>query len=90
MRAHPSDSPEHSETHMQQDTQQLMDLTDIFSDSEDNNPSDMESFGIDDVYGSDPDAEIVCTRPEIEEQHPSSDDQVCHVYLCNPFKLFTK
>src|SRR6266404_9094525 len=75
MRDHTSESPEHSETHMQQHAQEFEDPIDMFSDSVDDD-FDIESFGIDDIYGSDPDAEIVCTQPEIEEQHPLSDDQV--------------
>ena len=64
----------------------------MFWDPLDDEPSDIESFGVDDMYGSDSDAEIIWTRPHTEDEPSSSDDQfilVCLFLETHYFQLFT-
>ena len=78
MTGYSAESPDDPETHIdifQSDDEQFEDLIDMFSDSPNDHSSDIESFGVNEMYGSDSDAEIVCRQPQREEQPPSSNDQ---------------
>jgi len=66
---------------IQSDDQLFEDPIDMFWDPLDDEPSDIESFGVDDMYGSDSDAEIIWTRPHTEDEPSSSDDQFILVCL---------
>jgi len=67
-----------------------IDSIEMFTDPVDDDPSDIESFGADDLFGSDPDSEIIWTQAQMERQPPSSNDQlVWPLPLCKPFHLFT-
>ena len=80
----PLGSPETDMQELREYDQQDDDSIEIWSDPEDDDPSDIESFGADDLFGSDPDAEIIWTRAQLERQPPSSDDQlVWPLPLCN-------
>jgi hypothetical protein len=54
------------------------DPIDMFSDPLDVDSSDIESFGADELYGSDDDAEIVSIPPRREEQHPTPQTDQLH------------
>jgi hypothetical protein len=68
----------HPQIHIDDD--EFMDPIEMFLDPLDDDSSDMGSFGVDEMYGSDSDAEVIIRRPWIEEQPSSSDDKsVCFI-----------
>ena len=70
--------------------EEFMDPMEMFLDPPDYDSSDVESFGVDEMYGSDSDAEIIWRRPRIEELASSSDDQqVCAVSFVHYSYKFT-
>jgi hypothetical protein len=79
-----------SQTNMQasqEDDEESEDSIEPFSDPVDDDLSDIESFDADDLYGSDPDSEIIWTQPQMARLPPSPSSDTESVW---PFHLVTQ